>query len=49
MSPSRKDPIPNQYINRIITQKYPSLPPIIAKYPTVYESLFNDMNDTNIT
>ena len=33
MSPPRKDPIPNQYINRLITEQDPSIPPIIAKYP----------------
>ena len=29
MSPPRKYPIPNQYINILITQQDPSIPPII--------------------
>ena len=49
MSPPRKDPIPIQYINILITQQDPSLLPIISKYPTVYKPLFNDMHDPNST
>ena len=33
MSPPRKNPITNQYFNRLITEQYPSLPPVISKYP----------------
>ena len=47
MSPPRKDPIPNQDINRLITQQDPSDPPIIEKYTTVYKPLFNDTHDLN--
>ena len=49
MSPTRKDPIPNQDINRLTTEQDPSLSPIIAKYPTGYRPLFNDANDPNST
>ena len=47
MSPPRKDPNPNKDINRLITQKDPSLPPIIEKYPNGYKQLFNDTHDPN--
>ena len=49
MSPPRKDQIPNQDINRLITEEDPSLPPIIEKYPLGYEQLFNDTHDPNGT
>ena len=49
MSPPRKDPIPNQCINRLTNQQYPSLPPIIEKHTTVYKQLFNDTHDPNYT
>ena len=49
MSRPRKDSIPNQDINRWITQQDPSLPPIIEKYTTEYKPLFNDMHDPNYT
>ena len=42
ISPSRKYMIKNQYINRIINQRYPILPSLLEKYPTGYKSLFND-------
>ena len=42
MSPPRNYPIPNQYISRLITEKDPSLPPHLAKYPPGYKSLLND-------
>ena len=32
MLPPRKDPIPNQDINRLGTKKYQSLPPQLAKF-----------------
>ena len=46
ISSPRKDTIPNQYINRLIIEQDPSLPPIIAKYPPGYKPLFNDTHDT---
>ena len=49
MSPLRKDTIPNQDINRLITKKYPSLPPIKEKHPTGFKPLFNDAHDPNST
>ena len=49
MSPPRKDSIPNQDINRLITEQFPSIPPIISKYPPGYKSLFNDAHDPNST
>ena len=49
MYPSRKDNIPNQDINRIITKQDPTLPPIIEKYPLGYKPIFNDTHDPNIT
>ena len=48
MSPPRKDPIPNQDSTRIINEKYPILPPLLEKYPTVYKIFFNDTHCTNI-
>ena len=47
MSSPRKDPIPNQDINILITQPDPNLPPIIEKYPTGYKPLCNDTNYPN--
>ena len=47
MSPPRKDPIPDQYINRLITKQDPSLTPIKARYPTGFKSLFNDTHNPN--
>ena len=47
MYPPRKDPIPNQYINRLITKQYPSLPPVIEKHPSGYKPLFHDTHDPN--
>ena len=32
MYPPRKDPIPNQYIQKLTTEKDPSLPPHFEKY-----------------
>ena len=48
ISPPRKDPIPNQDINILITEPYPSLPLIIEKYPPGYQPLFNNTHDPNI-
>ena len=48
-SPPIKYPTPNQYINRLITKKDPSLPPHLSKYPPVYKSLINDAHNPNIT
>ena len=47
MYPSRNYPIPNQDSNRIITQKYPIIPPLLEKYPTGYKPLFNDAHYPN--
>ena len=49
ISPPRKDPISNQYINKLITEQYPSLPPIKAKYTPGFKPLFNDAHNPNIT
>ena len=49
ISPPRKDLIPNQDINRLITKQGPSIPPIKAKYPPVFKPLFNDAYDHNST
>ena len=49
MSPQRKGQIPNQYINILITEKDPNLPPHLAKYLPGYKSLLNDANDPNST
>ena len=49
MYPPRKYPNPNKDINRLITQKDPSLPPIIEKYPNGYKQLFNDTHDPSYT
>ena len=48
MSPPIKDPIPNQYINILITEKDPSLPPHLEKYPPGYKSLWNGAHNPNI-
>ena len=45
MSPPRKYPNSNQYINRLITKKYQSLPPQLAKYFPGYKSLKNEAED----
>ena len=47
MSLPWKDKIPNQDINRLITDQDPSLPPIIAEYTPRYKPLFNDTYDQN--
>ena len=49
MSPPKKDPIPYEDINILITKQDPSLPPIMEKYPPVYKPLFNDKHDSNST
>ena len=49
MSPPRKDPIPNQYNNILITKQDPSLLPIMEKYPPGYRPLFKDTHDPNST
>ena len=49
MSPPRKDQIPNQDIHRLITKKYPSLPPIKEKYPFGFKPIFNDAHDPKTT
>ena len=47
MSPPKKDPIPNQDSNRIITQQDPILPPLLEKYPTRFKPLFNHTHYPN--
>ena len=47
--PLGKDPIPNQYSNITINEEDPIIPPILAKYPTGYKPLFNDMHYPNKT
>ena len=37
ISPPRKDPIPNQYINMLGTKKYQILPPQLAKFCPEYK------------
>ena len=49
MSTPRKDMILNQYINRIINEKDPIIPPFLAKNPTGYKPLFNDTHYPNKT
>ena len=49
MSPPRKYPIKNQYINRFITEQDPSLLPIKSKYPPGFKPLFNDAHDPKST
>ena len=49
MSPPRKDPIPNQDINRLTTIKYQSFSPHLAKFPPRFELLINYAHDTNST
>ena len=47
MSPTRNYLIPNQDSNTIINKQDPILPPLLAKYPTVYKPLFNDTHHPN--
>ena len=49
MSPPRKYPVPDQYINRLITKQDPSLPPIKEIYTPEFKTLFNDARDQNST
>ena len=49
MSPPRKYTTQNQYINRLVTEKYPSLPPIKEKYPPGFIPLFNHAHYPNST
>ena len=49
MSPPRKDPIPTQDINRLISKKDKILPPHLAKYPPGFKLLINDAHDPNST
>ena len=44
-SPPRKDPIPNQDMNMLITVKYQSLPPQLPKFRPRYKSLRNKADD----
>ena len=45
----RKDPIPIQDNDRLITKKDPIIPPHLAKYPPWYKLLINDAHETNST
>ena len=49
MLPPKKDPIPNQDSNIIITQQYPNLPPILEKWPTGYKPFIDDTKFSNKT
>ena len=49
MYPPRKDPITNQYINRLTTKLDPSLPPIKEKHSPGFKPLLNDAHNTNST
>ena len=49
MLPPKKDPIPNQDSNIIITQQDPIIPPLLAKYPIGYKALFNYTHYPNKT
>ena len=49
MFPPRKDTILYQYINRIINEKYQSLPPYLTKFPPGFKSLINVAHDHNST
>ena len=49
MSPPRKDLIPNQDINRLITKKYQSFSPHLANFPPRFKTLINDAHGTNST
>ena len=45
MSPPRNNPILNQDINILGTEKYQIIPPQLAKYPSGYKSLINEAED----
>ena len=45
MFPPGNYPIPNQYINRLSTEKDQSLPPQLSKYCPRYKSLINEAED----
>ena len=47
--PPRKCQIPNQDINRLITEKDQSLPLHLAKFPPEFKSLINEAHDHNST
>ena len=49
MLPPRNDPIINQYSTRNINRQDSILPPLLAKYTTVYKPLFNDAYYPNKT
>ena len=49
MSPPRKYPIPNQDSTRIITHQYPTLPQLLANYPTGYKPFIDDKHFSNKT
>ena len=49
MFPTRKYPIPNQDITRIITQKYPILLPFLAKGSTWHKPFIDDTHFSNPT
>ena len=45
MSPPRKNPIPNQDINKLGTGKYQILPSQLARFHPGYKSLINEAED----
>ena len=45
MSPTRKDSIPNQYINTLGTEKGQIIPPQLPKFRPIYKSLRNKAGD----
>ena len=47
--PTRKDPIQNQYITRIITQQDPILPTHLLKGPTAHKPFIDDRHFSNPT
>ena len=49
MLPPRKEPITNQYINRLITEKDQSLTQHLETFPLGFESLINEAHDHNST
>ena len=47
MSPTRKDPIPNQDTNTLVLQKYQCLPSHVPPFYSGIKSLRNEANDDN--
>ena len=49
MLPTTKDPMKNQYINRLTTKKDQSIPPHLAKFPPGFKLLINEAHYNNST